>query len=87
MQEQYKLMPDWAKKQLWATDTKIRSMDNKNPMSESERKLAKKWMAELPSNEAKYAQFLAEATLKPEAKAKIKIPLASLKRLGLRGKK
>jgi hypothetical protein len=62
-------------------------MGNKNPMSESERKLAAKWMAELPSNEAKYAQFLADATLKPEAKKKIKIPLAALKRIGLGGKK
>ena len=57
--EQYHLMPEWIQKQLWANNILIKGM-NKNPLSKKERKLAVKYIAEIPANGKLLKKMLAE---------------------------
>jgi DNA polymerase I-like protein with 3'-5' exonuclease and polymerase domains len=52
-EEQYDTMPDFMKKQLWSTDTSIKSK-GKDIRTGLEKNLTKKWKKELPSNILKY---------------------------------
>lgn len=69
MQDQYSLMSEWMKKQLWANDIKIRSMDKVNPLTNADKKNIKQWHKELPDNTVKYEQFEAEEKAKKAAAA------------------
>ena len=50
---QYDTMPDFMKKQLWATRTKIESM-GEDIRTKKEKRLTKKYKAELPANTKQY---------------------------------
>ncbi|AQT28647.1 putative DNA polymerase I [Erwinia phage vB_EamM_Yoloswag] len=89
MENQYSLMSDWMKKQLWANNIKIRSMDKVNPLTKLDQKNIKQWHRELPDNTAKYEAFEAEERAKKAAaatavsapaKKKIKIPKSIVKK-------
>lgn len=64
LQDQYHLMSDWMKKQLWANDIKIRSRDKVNPLTNADRKNIETWQDELPANIKKHADFKAEEAAK-----------------------
>lgn len=85
LQDQYHLMSDWMKKQLWANDIKIRSMDKINPLSNKDKKNVEEWRSELPANTKKFAEYEAEqkaakaAAAGGDIKKKIKISKSMLK--------
>jgi len=66
-EEQYDTMPEFMKKQLWATRTKIDSMGDTDPRSKKERKLSKKYRSELSANTR---QFIKEEREEKERKKK-----------------
>ena len=86
MHDQYHLMSEWMKKQLWANDIKIRSMDKVNPLTNKDKKNVKEWLAELPKNIKTFEKYKAEEAAKKAAAAagegapkKIKISKSLLK--------
>lgn len=85
MEDQYGLMSDWMKKQLWANDIKIRSRSKVNPLTNKDKKNIEEWHKELPKNTKKYEQYKAEEEAKKaaaaggEVKKKIKISKSLLK--------
>ena len=87
LEGQYNIMPEWMKKQLWANDIKIETMDKINPMSDSEKRLAEKWRAELKPNLKKWLAHEKTKVVKDATSSKIRVPLARLKSLGIKKKK
>ena len=87
LEGQYNIMPEWMKKQLWANDIKIETMDNINPLSDSEKRLAEKWRAELKPNLKKWLAHEKTKIVKDATSSKILVPLARLKSLGIKKKK
>ena len=85
MQDQYHLMSDWMKKQLWANDIKIRSRSKTNPLTNKDKKNIEQWFKELPKNTKRFADYEAEEARKKaeasagEVKKKIKISKSLLK--------
>lgn len=85
LEDQYSLMSDWMKKQLWANSIRIPSMSKVNPLTEKDKKNIKQWQKELPANTQKYADFRAEEDSKKakvvveEGKKKIKISRKDLR--------
>lgn len=85
MQDQYHLMSDWMKKQLWANDIKIRSMSKVNPLTNKDKKNVEQWHKELPKNIKTFEAYEAEEKAKKaaaaggEIKKKIKISAKLLK--------
>jgi hypothetical protein len=87
LEKQYELMPEWMRKQLWANGIKIESMDKRNPLSDSEKRLAEQWRSELKANAKKLAAHEAGKVVKDVKSNKIKIPMALIKKLGVKVKK
>ena len=87
LEGQYNIMPEWMKKQLWANDIKIETMDKINPLSDSEKRLAEKWRAELKPNLKKWLAHEKTKVVKDATSSKIRVPLARLKSLGIKKKK
>lgn len=88
LNDQYPLMSDWMKKQIWANDISIRSKPKNNPLSIEEKKNVSDWLGEINSNLKKLRKYEAEqaASAAPTVKKKIKISNkllgSALKRIG-----
>ncbi|WOL24412.1 DNA polymerase [Yersinia phage fHe-Yen9-02] len=80
MENQYHLMGDWMKKQLWANDIKIPKMGKVNPLTNKDNKDVKQWLKELPANTKTFEAYVAAEALKEAEKAKVSGPDAKAKK-------